>query len=65
MKCGVCHRALRSPESVRIGYGPVCYGRLKPADQKIKRKKATRKPMPPVDDDIIPGQMELRDFMPY
>ena len=27
MKCRVCHRELRNPESIRLGIGPVCDGR--------------------------------------
>jgi hypothetical protein len=65
MKCGVCHRILRSPESIKIGYGPVCYGRIAPVDRTEKRKRTTRTPRSPARDDVIPGQLNLSDFMDF
>jgi hypothetical protein len=27
-RCGHCNRTLRDPDSMKIGYGPVCYKKL-------------------------------------
>lgn len=68
VKCGVCGRALRSAESILIGYGPVCYRRQfgSPAP-KMKRSSSGGGGSGKSDGEIpyyeIPGQMNIEDFL--
>ena len=63
MICGACGRILRDPNSKEAGYGPVCYKKIfgvPPPKGKKEERKEGRKDY---RDDLIPGQMELSDFM--
>jgi len=65
MKCAVCGRELKNPESIRNGYGPVCYERLFgiPVQKKGEKKGGRRQS---VEDDSsydIPGQINLEDYL--
>lgn len=63
-ECSRCHRPLRTPESIRLGIGPVCARRR---DGPALRTPAARKPVtaivrPAADIEQIPGQTELELF---
>ncbi len=55
MICLACGRLLRSQESRKIGYGPVCYEKL--YGKKKRRKRFADRPKD------IPGQMDITDFI--
>lgn len=59
MICIACGRMLRSQESRKIGYGPVCYERLFGKRKKRKSKEDAGRP----EDEEIPGQMNISDFL--
>ena len=54
MICIACKRRLRSPESIKVGYGPTCYERL--FGKRNRKKKRGKK-------DELPGQMNISDFL--
>lgn len=56
MKCSVCGRNLRNPESQEIGYGPVCYKRLFGAKPKHKNRGGSSSEDAMIDYDV-PGQI--------
>lgn len=65
MKCGVCGRVLKNPDSKKIGYGPVCYKRAfgspPPKEKSSKAKQAGGSE--DFHDYVIPGQMKISDFL--
>lgn len=65
MKCGVCGRVLKNPDSRKIGYGPVCYkrvfGSFPPKEKVLKAKQADRSE--DFRNYVIPGQMQISDFL--
>ena len=64
MKCRKCGKKIRNPDSVEVGYGPVCYRRLFGGNLKRPRR-AGDNPEESMVDIQIPGQMELSDFIEY
>lgn len=65
MKCGVCGRVLKNPDSRKIGYGPVCYKRLfgsPPPKEKVQKEKQADG-SEEFHNYVIPGQMQISDFL--
>lgn len=63
MKCSVCGRRLRDPESMETGYGPICYQKVfgrKRVKMKSREGKDTLKSFPDYD---VPGQMTIEDYL--
>ncbi len=57
MLCKACHRVLKTEESKKIGYGPVCYMKLFGKQGKVGK----------IDEDKenweIPGQMDIEQWL--
>lgn len=64
MKCRKCGKKIRNPDSVEVGYGPVCYQKIFGGNWKRPRR-ARDNPEESMVDIQIPGQMELSDFIEY
>ncbi len=63
MTCSVCGRELKSAESRKLGYGPVCYRKVfgsTPKSQKASEEDGGSD-FPYYE---IPGQMNIEDFLP-
>lgn len=64
MNCLLCGRPLKTPKSMDLGYGPVCY---KKVCGNISKGKSTS--MAEISGgnlnlpDDIPGQLELSDYL--
>jgi hypothetical protein len=62
----MCGRILKEPESIRRGFGPVCYSKIMPKEPKAaKAAKANNSNYNLMEDPDykIPGQMELSEFL--
>lgn len=63
MTCSVCGRELKSAESRKLGYGPVCYRKIFGSSPKSQKESCET-----TDSDFpyyeIPGQMTIDDFLP-
>lgn len=62
MKCSVCGRNLRNPESQEIGYGPVCYKRLFGAKPKHKNRGGSSSEDAMINYDV-PGQISMEEYL--
>lgn len=64
MKCSICGRILKKPESRQLGYGPVCYRRVfgdsKSRENARKGDSLSDVACPCYD---IPGQMSLDEYL--
>ncbi len=60
MRCAKCGKLIRNPESVRAGYGPVCYEKLFGKQPEIRGPNCRTGES---DDDDIPGQMSIEDLI--
>lgn len=60
MKCKRCHRKLKDPESIKLGYGPVCYEKEFGASMQKKRVQTSQDSN---IEDQLPGQMSIWDYM--
>jgi hypothetical protein len=64
--CRDCRRPLRSEESRRTGYGPVCGRKHKPPNPRAHRtpkRRISARPAPvPAAPDELPGQETLPMF---
>lgn len=64
MICGRCGRRLKDPESIKIGYGPVCRAELGIETERKSDRKSNRS-FPQFTDAEkefdIPGQMSIFD----
>lgn len=58
MLCKACHRVLKTEESKKLGYGPVCYVKIFGKPEKIKKFDAEEK-----DSWDIPGQIDLDEWL--
>lgn len=61
MRCKRCHRIIKDPESIKLGYGPVCLEREFgiPAARRDKRRKQAE-----ADEDApVDGQLTIWDFV--
>ena len=63
MICGKCGRALKTSDSQRIGYGPVCYKNLFGSNRPKGNKSGDQNSNEEFIDYTIPGQMEISDFV--
>lgn len=70
MQCGRCGRKLKDPESISIGYGPICRDVMGIRDKKKIRKASNPKNHASSEQETeidIPGQMSFMDnpnFLP-
>lgn len=62
MKCSICGRRLRKPESKELGYGPVCYKRKFGVTPHTWGKVADRSASEASDCDL-PGQISIDDYL--
>ncbi len=62
MICGLCGRKLKNTKSKELGYGPVCYRKAFGTVPKVKASKEIGEGGD-FHDYIIPGQMEMADFL--
>ncbi len=62
MKCLSCGREIRNQDSIRIGYGPVCYERLFGKRDGQKGQPKQKDGSENRQEKDIPGQMTLTDF---
>lgn len=64
MTCLGCGRPLKSEQSIRTGYGPICYRKIFPKKRKAMRGRS-RESYSLADDKnySVPGQYNLSDFM--
>ncbi len=61
MKCSICGRKLRNPNSMTLGCGPVCYRRkfgTKPHICKAPDVPAWERP-----DYNLPGQISIEEYL--
>jgi len=57
MRCRRCGRILRDPQSIQIGYGPVCYEKEFGCSLTFGDERTTEPEIPDV-----PGQMSINGF---
>nr|DAS92044.1 MAG TPA: GTPase [Caudoviricetes sp.] len=64
MTCLGCGRPLKSEQSIRTGYGPICYRKIFQEKRKAMRERS-RESYSLADDKnySVPGQYNLSDFM--
>lgn len=62
MRCTICGRKLKNPESIEIGYGPICYKNKFGTAAKIRKKGSKAGTMNTTSCDL-PGQLTLYDFL--
>lgn len=62
MNCEICGRKLKNSNSIELGYGPVCYKKVKVSGEHIKRSKNLTSGLDNINYDI-PGQIELEDYL--
>ncbi len=62
MKCSICGRKLRNPNSMMLGYGPVCYRRKFGSTPHIGRKAADV-PAWERPDYNLPGQISIEEYL--
>lgn len=62
MICSICGRKLINPQSVELGYGPVCYRKAfgKMAKIKVRDTKEMSVSCPSYD---IPGQISIEEYL--
>lgn len=62
MKCKICGRPLKNPQSSKIGYGPVCYRKMFGNKALVKCQKHD---ISLCDSTycLIPGQMKMEDYL--
>ena len=58
-KCRKCGKKLSDPESIKRGYGPECWYQL----TGYSNDKTGRHPVPEEDDEILPGQLSIFDYL--
>lgn len=64
MICGLCGRKLKNAKSKELGYGPVCYRKAFGTVPKVKVSKEKEiAEGGDLHDYIMPGQMEMADFL--
>ncbi len=68
MKCKICGRSLKSPQSIEAGYGPVCYRNFFGSSISVRiKKRTTSKQHDKTACDntycLIPGQMRLQEYL--
>lgn len=68
MKCKICGKPLKCPESSEVGYGPVCYRRAfgSSTSVRIRNRSASKTYDKTVGDNTycqIPGQMQLQEYL--
>ncbi len=63
MKCGVCGRTLRNPDSKKMGYGPVCYKRTFGSSPRQGRRDQKEPPPESAGFYEIPGQISMEDYL--
>lgn len=70
MTCLICGRKLRNPQSIELGYGPVCYGKVPGSSKAAKKAGRPKKSYIGTSQQEqhstcydIPGQMELADYL--
>lgn len=65
MKCSICGRKLKNPESISAGCGPVCY--LKSYGEPLKQRRSYKAASSIQQEEPlhynIPGQMSIDDYM--
>ncbi len=42
-KCGNCGRCLKDKESIKRGYGPVCFAKVEREQEQIQKKESDQK----------------------
>lgn len=65
MICGRCGRKLKDPESIKLGYGPVCRAEMgikKEGKRSTKPKVGTSSSSDNKRELEIPGQMSVFDM---
>lgn len=65
MFCSVCGRKLKSPASISVGCGPVCYRKLHGTTLESfgQSRKETIINQTDMECDDIPGQISLEDYL--
>ena len=68
MKCSICGRKLKNPESVSVGCGPICY--LKAYGEPLKKRgcykaASTSNPQEKPMNYNIPGQISIDDYLSH
>lgn len=59
-RCGHCNRTLRDPDSMKIGYGPVCYKKIYGIPlQKTSTKTNTKKTRYVIDNSKMENLDEV------
>lgn len=62
MRCSICGRKLKNPQSRELGYGPICYKRkfgiVPHADHGNTRSSISK-----IYDDGLPGQISMESYL--
>ena len=62
MKCKICGRLLKRPQSSEVGYGPVCYRKMFGSSIPAKRQKHNYSSGDNTYSQI-PGQMKIEEYL--
>lgn len=63
MKCLICGRALRSPQSKKLGYGPICYRRAFGKTMKKMKTESVKEVFNSFPSYDIPGQISIEEYL--
>lgn len=63
MKCSICGRTLRKPQSMELGYGPVCYRRKFGISPRMRRQNKDAPSEGIMLDYNIPGQITIEEYL--
>lgn len=59
VRCLVCHRKLRSPESISRKIGTTCFNRLMKLTSEDKKKKKARLKAKKEKEELLKGQINF------
>ncbi len=60
-KCQKCGKRLSDPDSMKRGYGPECWETI--TGEPAKKRKTILEKMDSAEEEQIPGQMSLDDYL--
>ncbi|WP_238884480.1 DUF6011 domain-containing protein [Clostridium sp. YIM B02551] len=61
-RCILCHRSLKSEESLARGMGPSCWAKLKKIDKEEKRKRKLKFEAKKRKEEVLKGQVSFEEL---
>ena len=63
MKCFICGRKLKNPQSRELGYGPICYKRKFGSSPRTSCRGKDVAPTARKGDYNLPGQISMDEYL--